>query len=154
MSNAIIQQGRFVSDGLNKTLAIRSDVDWMTVYNETKTIDNTVNRPTNFYWQRGMAAGRGLKVVKMGAVAGDYLTNGQTAANAGFTLVNQGSDALVSAGVAFTAISNATAPVVSTADTSLLQVGDVVRLSQPAGGLDAAALDGYSLVLGCSESSD
>lgn len=142
MSNAIIQQGRFISNGLNKTLSIRSDVDWMTVYNETSTIQNVANRPTNFYWQRGMAAGRGLKVVKMGAVGGDFLTNGQTAANAGFTLVNQGSDAVVSAGVAFTAISNAVQPVVSTGDTSLLQVGDVVRLSQPVGGFDATALDG------------
>lgn len=142
MSNAIIQQGRFTSTGLEKTLTIRSDVDWMTVYNETKTAVNNVDRPTNFYWQRGMAAGLGLKTVKLGTQALDPLTNGQTAAGAGFTLVNQGSDAVVSAGVAFTAISNATAPVVLTANTSLLQVGDVVRLSQPAALKDANALDG------------
>ena len=140
MAETIIQQGRFTSTGLRKTLAIRSDVDWMKVYNETATIQNTANRPTDFYWQRGMAAGRGLKVVKLGAVANDPLTNGQVAASTGFTLLNQGTDAMVSSGLAFTAVSNNANPQVTVASTATLQTGDVVILSQPAGALDAKSL--------------
>lgn len=143
MAETIIQQGRFTSNGLRKTLAIRSDVDWMKVYNYDATAQAAADRPIEFYWQRGMAAGLGLKTVKLGATeANDTLTAAAVGAGQGFTLVNQGSDAVLSAGVAFTAISNATAPVVSTGDTSLLQVGDVVRLSQPAMPRDALALDG------------
>jgi hypothetical protein len=140
--NTIIQQGRFTSNGLRKTLAIRSDVDWMKVYNESQYLNLTLDRPTDFYWQRGMAAGLGLKTVKLGASAGDPLTNGQVGAGLGFTLVNQGSDAVVSSAVAFTAVSNVVQPIVSTANTALLQAGDVVRFSQIAAGLDAKSLLG------------
>lgn len=142
MAETIIQQGRFTSDGLRKILPIRSDVDWMKVYNESTYLDLTIDRPTDFYWQRGMAAGLGLKTVKLGASAGDPLTNGQVGAGQGFTLINQGTDAVVSSGVAFTAVSNVVRPIVSTANTAILQAGDVVRLSQPAGGLDAKSLLG------------
>jgi len=31
MDGTILQQGRFTSDGTNKVLAIRSDVDWIRV---------------------------------------------------------------------------------------------------------------------------
>lgn len=145
MSNAIIQQGRFTSNGLRKTLSIRSDVDWMKVYNYSATAQAANDRPIEFYWQRGMAAGRGLKTVKLGATeANDTLTAAEVGAGQGFTLVNQGSDAVVSSALAFTAISNAPQPVITMAQASAetLQAGDVIRLSQVAGPQDAKALLG------------
>lgn len=130
MDGTILQQGRFTSDGTRTTLAIRSDVDWMYVYNETAIAQAAADLGAVFYWQRGMAQGRGIVTTKLGTVANDPTTIGQIAALAGFTLVNEGSDALVGPAVAFTATSNATQPIVSTGSTAGLQAGDVVRLSQ------------------------
>ncbi len=142
MPETIIQQGRFRSNGLRKILAIRSDLDWMKVYNYSATQQDTEDRPIEFYWQRGMSPGRGLKTVKLGTEALDPLTSLEVGAGQGFTLVNQGSDAVISSGTAFTSITNATQPVVATGSTVGLQEGDVVILSQAVGGLDGKALLG------------
>ncbi|MGJ0429586.1 hypothetical protein [Methylobacter sp.] len=150
--NTIITQGSFVSDGNRKVLSIRSDLDWMYVYNMTALTQAAGNLGSTFYWQRGMTPGSGVVYTKLGAVANDPLTIGALAAGTGFTLVDQGYSSgissqvrnsdQVSAPVAFTATSNATRPVISTADTSGLQVGDIVRLSQAAGAIDADDLLG------------
>lgn len=128
--NTIIQQGRFTSTGIPVRLNLRSDIDWIKVRNETATIQAAANLGTDFYWTRGMTAGRGEFWTKLGAVANDPMTKGQIAASAGFTLINDEFDAVVSATTAFTASTNATQPIVSTADTSLIIPDDVVRLSQ------------------------
>ena len=131
----IIQQGRFTSTGASRTLQIRSDLDWMWVYNETilNDVDLAADRGAKFYWQRGMAAGRGLEYRKLGTVANDPITTLQLAANSGFTLVNSADDARLGAIVAATAVSGANPPVVTTASTAGFLTGDVVRVSTPAG---------------------
>ena len=65
MENTIIQQGKFTSDGAAKNLAIRSDVDWMVVYNYTNAAA-TGDDSVKFYWQRGMDNGTGVYYYKDG----------------------------------------------------------------------------------------
>lgn len=132
MENTIIQQGRFTSDGTTKTLAIRSDVDWIRVYNETAAAQGAADLASVFYFQRGMTSGRGLVWTKLGTVANDPVTIGQIAADGGFILVDQGSDAAISGATAITGVTNATNPVVATGDTGNLVSGDIIRLSQTA----------------------
>jgi hypothetical protein len=129
--NTVIQQGRFTSDGTNKIITIRSDVDWMYVYNETILNDNALaaDRGAWFYWQRGMTNGRGLEYQKLGTVANDPITTLQIAANAGFFLYdNTGTPELAKDGV--TAITNAVQPVCTVDNTTgSLVTGSIVRLS-------------------------
>ncbi len=70
MDNTIIQQGRFTSNGSNQTIQIRSDLDWMKVYNYTVASNNqTTAVGVEYYWQRGMAAGTGIEYKKSNAAA-------------------------------------------------------------------------------------
>ncbi len=150
--NTIILQGNFTSTGGRKVIPIRSDVDWMYVYNVTALSQGVANLGATFYWQRGMAPGSGIVETILGAVASDPLTIGALPAGTGFTLINQGFDTGVSAQIknsiklsapiAFTAVTDATQPVVTTADTFNLQDGDVVYLSQAAAAIDANNLLG------------
>lgn len=122
---SIIQQGRFTSDGGQKTLSIRSDLDWMYVYNYTNASaqgDDSVQ----FYWQRGMAAGTGLRYFKDGASNNLNMLN---MGSDGFTLIDTSSNPLGNA-VAVSGVSNATQPLVTTGNTGTMGVGSIVRLSQ------------------------
>lgn len=129
MYGTIIQQGRFTADGNAKTLSIRSDIDWMCVYNETILNAGALATDSGawFYWQRGMTDGRGVEFRKLGTVANDPMTTVQIAANSGFFLVDSSANP-VGAAVAETAITNVVAPVVSTGNTGSLAVGSIVRL--------------------------
>lgn len=136
--DTIIQQGRFTSTGAAVTLALRSDVDWIRVYNETALAQAAADLAYEFYFQRGMAAGRGIAWTKLGTVANDPVTIGQLAANTGFTLIDS-SVITPSGNTAITAVTAANPPVVSTATTPV--IGDIVRLNtldnQPQiGGID------------------
>lgn len=142
MDGTILQQGRFTSDGTRSTIALRSDVDFMWIYNLTAIAQAAADLGAKFYWQRGFTQGRGIVETKLGTVANDPMTIGQIAVQAGFTLINQGSDALVGPAVAFTATSNNANPQVTTGSTASLQTGDVVRLSQAVGVVDADDLLG------------
>jgi len=129
MEGTIISQGRFTADGANKVIALRSDVDWMWVYNETILNDGALGTDSGakFYWQRGMTNGRGLEYRKLGTVANDPITTVQIAANSGFFLRDTSADPS-GAAINVTAITNATQPVSSSADTGSLATGSVVRL--------------------------
>lgn len=85
MDGTIIQQGSFTSDGTVKELDIRSDVDWMEVWNYTQmATQDTPGVGVQFYWQRGMAAGTGIEITK--ADGGDAL-QGEVMTSGGFTLL-------------------------------------------------------------------
>lgn len=153
----ILQSGNFISDGLVEIIKLRSDLDWMYVYNWTAVANSTTNGTNlnvEFYWQRGMPQSQGLSKRSYGAVP---IVGGQPGplgalqlpVGAGFTLVNQGFEAdfaQVSGAVAFTGISSSTTPVVTTSSIAAsgisLQDGDVVRLSQAFGSVDASDLLG------------
>src|SRR5712692_7290725 len=98
-----------------------------------------------------MPQGQGLAKKSFGSapIAGGQpgpLGESQLDVNTGFVLFNQGADAAVTGGVAFSAVSNSTTPVVTTSSIAAsgisLQSGDVVRLSQPSGGADVNDLLG------------
>jgi len=141
MNGTIIQQGRFTSDGTAETINLRSDVDWMEVFNTTIADDDTQTTAVGvqFYWQRGFAADRGIEYQKANAANASNLTT--FLATGGFTLLDTSSqtpEALVST---ITAVSNATPPVVTNTGTNGLVAGDVVRMinivgAQQLGGID------------------
>lgn len=119
-----IISGRFVSTGENTSIAIRSDLDYLNVYNYT-TASAAGGVGCQFYWQRGMDAGTGLVYSKTAAVNALELDN-MTAG--GFTLFDS---SLYTVGnpVATTSTTNAVQPVVATGSTAGLVTGTVVRLS-------------------------
>jgi hypothetical protein len=127
-NNTIIQQGFFTSTGADVFIPLRSGVSWMKVYNYTIYGAQTADNGVNYYWQLGM--NNGDAIIELFNGAGTAIT-GDTAAILGvpgFTFVDT-SVATVSAPVAFTMVSNATPPVVSTADTSGLIAGQsIVRM--------------------------
>lgn len=138
--NTINLQGRFTSTGATQRLVVRSDVDWIEVRNETAIIQTTADLGAKFYFQRGMTAGRGEVETKLGTVVNDPMSAGQIAADAGFTLVDTSANPL-SAAIAVTAGTDSTTPTFSTADTSDLASGDVVRLSSLTGQENLAGID-------------
>lgn len=123
---SIVTQGTFVSTGANVNLNIRSDVDYMYVYNYTQSLNaNQTGNTVAGYWQRGMAAGTGIKYNK---TAMSNVLEVNTFTGDGFTLFD---NSLFTVGnpVATGGISNVVQPVVLTATTTGLAVGTMVLLS-------------------------
>lgn len=145
--NTVTLQGNFISTGGRVNLPVPCGADWMRVYNMTALTQNAANLAYEFYFQKNMTPGSGVGWTLLGAVANDPVTVGALAAGTGFIPLNQGyssgisaqvrNSIQLSAPVAFTAVTNATRPVISTASTAGLQVGDVVYLSQVSGAIDA-----------------
>lgn len=122
--DTVILQGRFTGDGSSQVLSLRSDVDFMWVYNETQ-LGAQNNVGVQYYWQRGMAAGTGIRFFKSGGV--NTLNALTLAAGEGFTLFDSSGNATGNS-IAVTATTNATQPVISTANTAGLATGSIVRL--------------------------
>jgi hypothetical protein len=132
-------QGFFTSNGAAQILQIREDVDWINVYNTTVAAANqTTAKGVQYYWQRGFPAGAMIAYFKSNAANAANLT--QYLTTGGFTLINNTIN-IPGASIAISAVSNATPPVVSTANTGSLSNGNIVRLfnvtgAQQLGGLD------------------
>lgn len=139
MDNTILQQGRFTSDGTAKNLSIRSDVDWMCVYNYTQAAtQQAAGRGVKFFWQRGMSAGTGLEYKKTNNT--DAL-NLVTLTSGGFTLVDSSANPVGVLDATVTAVSNANPPRVTVASTAGLSTGDVVRMINVAGAQQLGGID-------------
>ena len=70
MDNTILQQGFFTSSGSNVIINLRSDVDWMIVYNQTQGgTSQTTAVGVKHYWQRGFAQGSKWTTFKSNAAA-------------------------------------------------------------------------------------
>lgn len=150
MDGTIIGQGTFVVPAtvVNQVIAVPSGVDWLSVVNYTRqgTVGGAAAFGFRYYWQRGMAAGSALVeyYANGGAVVtGDLITAG------GFTLYDPsgqtaGAQPLLGAAVATTASTNAVRPVVSTATTTGIAVGTVVRMSNTA----QTDVNGVDMVVG------
>lgn len=139
MDNTIIQQGKFTSTGAAVTLQLRSDVDWLKVYNYTQFASGTGNsQVVAAIWQRGMAADTGLvytKTVTTLAAVPAALSSG------GFTLIDSSVQTPGTLNATITAISSASIPVATNSGTNGLSAGDVVRIinvtsAQQLGGID------------------
>lgn len=139
MDGTIIQQGRFTSDGTAVELQIRSDVDWMEVYNSTQwATTKSTGRGVKFYWQRGLASGEAFEYTKADS---DNALQGEFVSSGGFTLLDTSGSPLDTLNATVTAISTASVPVVSNSGTNGLSAGDVVRIinvtsAQQVGGFD------------------
>ena len=142
--NTIILQGSFTSTGAAKVINLRSDVDWMRVYNITVAdADQTTAVGVEYYWQRGFAVDRGIEYKKSSAANAanleDYMASG------GFTLIDSSANPNGALNATVTAISNASIPVVSNSGTNGLVAGDIVRIVNVAG---AQQLGGFDFTVG------
>lgn len=119
----IFDAGYFTSTGAPVRIPLRSDFDFMEVVNYTQMAAAAPTRNVKWEWQRGMSDATGVVYSKSGstAILGDDMTSG------GFTAVNTSAPRF-GASVAFTAITNADPPVVSTASTSTIRNQDVVKI--------------------------
>lgn len=139
--NTIIQQGSFTSTGAATTIQLRSDLDWMQVYNWTQlATQQSTGRGVQFYWQRGMAAGAGIEYKKTNST--DAL-NAVALTSGGFTLVNSSILTPGAINSTITAVSTASVPVVSATipSGSLTSNSSVVRLINVAGAQQLGGLD-------------
>ena len=143
--NTIIEQGRFTqaATATNIYLPLRSDWDWISVFNETAAAQAAADLGFYYYFQRGMTDGRGWLWTKLGTVANDPVTVGQIAANSGFFYIDSSVSVPGNGGV-LTAITAANPPVVTTAAT-LPMVGDIVRFNSLD---DGGALGGQHQIAG------
>src|SRR3990167_4362958 len=138
--NTIIQQGRFTSDGAAKLLSIRSDVDWMRVYNTTiGAASQTTAVGVEYYWQRGFPADAKWSYLKSNAANAANLS--QYLTSSGFTLIDTSASPNGVVNATVTAISNAAIPVVSNSGTNGLVAGDIVRILNVAGAQQLGGID-------------
>jgi len=150
MSNyGVIQQGNFNSDGLDKILNLRSDVDYIEVFNETAAAVDTdtdnLDLAFQFEFQRGMTDGRGWKKTKLNST-GNPITVGQIAASGGFFLIDTSVDVLgplngPTGDSTLSAVSTAAIPVATNATVNGLVAGDVVRLYSTTGAPQLGGMD-------------
>lgn len=144
MDNTIIQQGAFTSTGSTVRIPLRSDVDWMYVYNLTQANGaQTTAVGVKYYWQRGMAAGAKWTTFASNAAAASNLE--QYITSNGFTLYDTSLQTPGALNATITAISNAAIPVVTNSGTNGLVAGDVVRLVNVTG---AQQLGGFDFTVG------
>lgn len=122
MDNTIILQGRFTSGGTRKQLALRSDVDWMHVINETEFAASNNGHGFEYKWYRG----RGTAGLMYYHPAGDHTVAVNTVASA-FSLVDTGTPSFGAVNATITAISNDAIPIVSAGSTTGVSSGSVVR---------------------------
>lgn len=140
MDNTIIQQGSFTSAGASVRINLRSDVDWMMVYNITQAAaSQTTAVGVKYYWQRGFGAGAKWTTFKSNAANAANLE--QYITSNGFTLLDTSVQTPGALQATITAVSNAAIPVVSNSGTNGLAAGDVVRIfnvasAQQLGGID------------------
>lgn len=133
MDGTIILQGSLTQGAAatSQYIPIRSDVDWMRVYNLTEAAAANADHGIEYYWQRGfqsdaaMNANGGLVYRRLNPATGFSLT--RTAANA-FILYDNSANPN-GATIATTASSAAVNPVVNTATTTgLVAFNTIVRL--------------------------
>lgn len=140
MDGTIYQQGNFAADGTDKVIQLRSDVDWMKVFNLTVAgASQTTAIGVEFEWFRGFNDGRAIRRLKSNAANAANLTDFIT--SGGFTLVDTSASPNGVINATVTAVSNAAIPVVSNSGTNGLAAGDIVRMinvtgAQQLGGLD------------------
>lgn len=139
-SFGVIQQGNFVGTGSAVNLNIRSDVDWIRVYNVTvATNDQTTAEPVEWYWQRGFPAGAMWTYFKSSAANAANLS--EYTLTGGFTLIDTTRNPLGPLVSTITAISGANPPVASNTGTNGLSANQVVRFYNTVGAQQLAGMD-------------
>ena len=139
-TNTTMLQGNFISTGVAVNIPLRSNVDWMRVYNTTQMAANqTTAIGVEYYWQAGFPQGAMIEYLKSNAAAAANLS--QYATSGGFTFINSSlqSSGMVNATV--TAVSTAAIPVVSNSGSNLLVAGQIVRMFNVAGAPQLGGID-------------
>ena len=131
-------QGRFTSTGQPQILQLPSGVDWIWVKNITTSYASGAGTGAEFYWQLGMTQGQGTIYTKTSST--NALQVGQIAAGAGFYLVNSTVN-IPGPSLSLTGITNATPPVVNTANTASVNPGSIVRIFSTVGAQQLGGLD-------------
>lgn len=131
-------QGRFTSNGTSKIISLRSDLDWMMVYNLSVLTAAGGDTGAQFYWQRGMTQGLGVIYAK--TTATNALTIDEVAAGAGFYLIDTSVNT-PGPSLTLTGITNGNPPVVNTANTGSLANGDIVRIFSTVGAQQLGGID-------------
>jgi len=129
--NTIIQQGDFTSDGTDKIIALRSDVDWVNIWNLTNIAGSTQWAGMTFHWQREMAANDAVTDYHGAATQATYTSTcaiGYNGATYNGVRLIDSSDRTPGAAVVVTGGTNTTTPVYSTADTGTMANGAIVRI--------------------------
>lgn len=137
MYGTILQQGSFIAPtgvaGAGVTaqlIKIPSCADFVYVRNITQMAAAGSTAPAigyEFFWQRGMTVGSSLVKYKTNAL---LTTNDDVINVGGISVLDPNSapyEPIVGASIVTTAATNATQPVVSTADTSKIAVGSIVQ---------------------------
>jgi len=133
--NTLIQQGYFTSDGTDKIIPLRSDVDWVEVHNLTNIAASTQWDSVTWYWQRGMD--NDDSILDFHAAATQVISRSTSAIGfngvvyRGISLIDS-TDKTPGAPIAVTAGTNATQPVYSTGNTGTLATGNIVRIESSA----------------------
>lgn len=146
MEDSILMQGKFTQTAAEKAinLVLRSDVDWIKVYNHTKIAAAGGDTAAYYYWQRGMSVDTGYKWTMTALATNALVISNMT--SGGFTLI----DTTVltpgrlngSAGTAnITGISDDPTPVVANDGDNHLQNGDIVRIFNTQTGTQLSAID-------------
>lgn len=161
MDNTIIQQGRFTqgATATDKIIQLRSDVDWMKVYNITVAAGaQTTAIGVEYLWLRGFPAGAQWIYKKSNAAAAADLSAYTT--SGGFTLINTSENpnaALNNGSTGVSAVSNAAIPVATVGSTAGMTAGNIVRLYDVTGALQLGGIDftvGYNTFSGTTFSLD
>lgn len=134
--NTAIFQGNFVSTGAAEILDLRGSLDWIEVFNQTTAAAGAaVGTGYQFFWQRGMAQGRGFAYSNPAVPV-----MAQLAAATGFYLLDTSVQTTTISPAVITNISNATPPRVTSANHALV-TGDIVRMVSTAGALQLDGID-------------
>lgn len=146
MDGTIILEGSFTQGAAATAqyIALRSDVDWMKIYNLTEAHATNANHGFEYYWQRGFQSDAAMNanggLVYYHPAADHTMAIDRTAANA-FILYNT-ADNPNGTLVVTTGSSNAVNPVVTTADTTGLVAFDtIIRLDSIAAAPTICGID-------------
>lgn len=143
--NTVNHQGYFTSDGTDKLINLRSDVDWVQVYNLTNIAASTQWAGTEWYWQRGMT--NDDAVTNFHATASQIISTSTCAVGYngatyhGITPIDTSVKTFGSI-VASTGVTAASPPLVTTASTSgLVANSSIVRLTNMLGTAQFSGMD-------------
>lgn len=132
--------GYYTSTGAAVYIPVRSGIDYFEILNLTQmATTNGTGQVVESKWQRGFSAGYAQQVVKTNST---NALNGTVATTQGFTVVNTSSNVgQLAAPVVYSAVNNASPPVVSTSSTAGLYTGtSVVQIASTSGNYNLAGM--------------
>jgi len=145
MSQSMIMQGTYTSDGNDKFLEVPLDANWIKLMNATQWPTTAVgnNQIVKTYWQQAPNAATQNYGMAERKTTGGALTLESTllAAGSGISKINTGNNPLSAVNTTVTAITSAAPPVVSLTSTAGLVDGDIIRMRNVTGATQLQGMD-------------